>query len=429
MSRVLLATLGSLGDLHPLIALGLELRRRGHSVWFCTSASYRPRIEALGFEFHPLRPDITPENPAMAPVIKAIMEPKRGVERLLREFVLPELRATYDDLLSAVAANGGADLLVCGELVYPAPLVAEKTGVRWATYVTAPMSFFSAYDLPVLPPAQKLSIFLRRFGPGVSRMLIAMIKRTTRSWSEPVRRLRAELGLGPGQDPVFEGRYSPQLVLAIFSPELSGPQPDWPANTVITGFPFYDGANQESSLPPELTRFLAAGDRPIVFTLGSAAVVDPGTFYEESAKAARPLKRRAILLVGKNAPPPALPPEVVAFDYVRFSELFPKVAAVVHQGGIGTTGQALLAGRPMLVMPYNYDQPDNAARMVRLGVGRSIARKQYSAERVARELTELLTDSRYELAAQRIGERMQGERGVETGCNALEKLLGSPRGG
>ena len=423
-----MATLGSLGDLHPVIAIGLELRQRGHTVWFCASASYRSRIESLGFEFYPLRPDITPENPATAPVIKEIMEPKRGTERLLRGFVFPVLRATYEDLMRAVAANGGADLMVCGELVYPAPLVAEKTGVRWATYITSPMSFFSAYDLPVLPPYPKLALFLRSFGPTVNRALIRLIKGTTRSWSEPVRQLRAELGLGPGKDPIFEGRFSPQLVLAIFSPELSEPRPDWPDNTVITGFPFYDGPTQEKSLPPDLANFLAAGDPPIVFTLGSAAVVDPGTFYHESAQAARLLKRRAILLVGQNPPPAPLPSGVVAFDYVRFSELFPQAAVVVHQGGIGTTGQALRAGCPMLVMPYNYDQPDNAARMVRMGVGRTLSRKHYTAERAAVELTKLFTDASYGLTAARIRQRMQGERGAIVAGNALEALLTSGTG-
>lgn len=113
-----MTTLGSLGDLHPLIAIGLELRQRGHSVWFCASASYRPKIESLGFGFYPLRPDLTPENPAMAHVVREIFDPIKGVERLLRGYLFPELRATYDDLMRAIAGNGGADLLVSGELVY-----------------------------------------------------------------------------------------------------------------------------------------------------------------------------------------------------------------------------------------------------------------------------------------------------------------------
>jgi len=275
----------------------------------------------------------------------------------------------------------------------------------------------------VLPPFPKLALLLRSLGPTVNQLSIGLVKLITRTWSEPVRRLRTELGLRPGKDPIYQDRHSPQLVLAIFSPELADPQPDWPSNTVVTGFPFYDGAIQESSLPQDLVRFLAAGGPPIVFTLGSSAVLDPGKFYQESAEAACLLKRRAVLLVGQNPAPAPLPEDVVAFGYVRFSEIFARAAAVVHQGGIGTTGQALRAGHPMLVMPYSYDQPDNGARMVRLGVGRTIARKRYSAKRAARELQKLLTDSKYGIAAAKISQRIQGERGAEVACNALERLL------
>lgn len=423
MSRILLSTLGSLGDLHPLVAIALELRQRGHTVGFCASASYRPKLESLGFQFWPLRPDVATDNPATAHVVKLMMDPIKGVDRLLRGILFPVLRATYDDLVRAIAGDGGADLLVSGELVYAAPLAAEKTGVRWATYTTSPFAFFSAYDPPVLPACPRLALLFRSFGPNVNRFTIGLVKRVARSWSEPVRQLRRELGLSPGQDPIFQDRHSPQLVLAIFSPCLADPQPDWPPNTVVTGFPVYDGANEDSLLPRDLAGFLDSGEPPIVFTLGSAAVLDPGNFYRESAEAARLLNRRAILLVGRNPPPAPLPQGVVAFGYARFSELFARAAAVVHHGGIGTTGHALRAGLPMLVMPFSYDQPDNGARMVRLGVGRTISRRHYSAKRSARELRMLLIDPGYRLAVAKISRRIRSERGADVACDALEKLL------
>jgi len=426
MSRILLTTLGSLGDLHPLIAIGLELRQRGHEVGFCTSASYRPKIEALGFSFQPLSPDLTPQNAAASEMVKRIMDPKTGVETLVRNYLMPHLHAMYDDLMAAVTCGGGVDLFVSGELVYPARIVAEKTGTRWASYITAPMSFFSAYEPPILAQVPRLSKVLRSLGLRTNQVIIRLIKRMTREWSEPVRQLRAELSLPPGDDPIYEGKHSPRLMLALFSPELARAQPDWPQNTVVTGFPFYCGNGNESSLPQELVKFLGAGGPPIVFTLGSSAVLDAGSFYGESVKAACALRRRAVLLMGGNAPLAPLPPEVIALPYVGFSELFPRAAAIVHQGGVGTTGQALRAGRPMLVMPYNYDQPDNAERVVRLGVGRTISREAYSAERVTRELRELLTNKSYSRRALEISERMGRELGTETACDALEGLLESP---
>ena len=423
MSRILLTTIGSLGDLHPAVALGFELRQRGHAVGFCVSASYQTTIEALGFQLYPLAPDLTPLGPAAKEVIQEIMDPRRGVERLLRKYLFPHLQATYDDLSRAVVADGGADLLVSGELVYPAPLVAEKTGVRWAFYIAAPMSFISAYDLPVVAPFPRVSAALRPLGPTVCRAAIRFGKTITRSWSKPVRMLRAELGLKPGADPIYEGKYSPRLVLALFSSVLATPQPDWPENTVVTGFPFYDGPAAPEAEAAALRRFLSAGDSPIVFTLGSAAVLDPGNFYKASLEAAALLQRRAILLLGNNPPPADLPSSVLAVNYARFSQLFPYAAVIVHQGGIGTTAQALRAGRPMLVMPYNFDQPDNAARVVRLGIGRTICRKDYSAARVAGEIAQLLENPSCLRAAQSIAFTVQRERGAEAACDALEKLL------
>jgi UDP:flavonoid glycosyltransferase YjiC (YdhE family) len=423
MARILLTTLGSLGDLHPLLAIGLELQQRGHVVRFCASETYRAKIQGLGFGFDPLRPDATPENVSMAHLVKEIMDPRKGTERLLCDLVLPHLEATYTDLFQAVTGPPAIDLVVSGELVYAAPIIAEKLGIRWASYITAPMSFFSAHDPPVLPPFPKFSQFLRALGPGANRAAIRLIKLVTRKWSEPIRQLRARLGLSPGKDPIYEGKFSPQLVLAIFSSVLASPQPDWPPNTIITGFPFYDGPTGEHTLPPQLAAFLEAGEMPIVFTLGSSAVLDPGRFYIESADAARQLKRRAVLLLGRNPPPTPLPEGIIPLGYIGFSKLFPRAAAVVHQGGVGTTGQALRAGCPTLVMPYNFDQPDNAARLVRLGVGRVISRRSYTAQRAAAELKTLLHESSYRRNAVEIGHRMQKELGAVVASEALERLL------
>ena len=437
MSRILFATIGSLGDLHPLVAIALELQRRGHAIRFCTSEGYRNRLEPLGFGFHPLRPDSAPNDEKVSARIKDIFDPKRGPERLLRSWIFPELRSTYEDLMEAVfghketqgnrnaSDDRTADLLVTGELVYPAPLISEKFNLPWASCITAPISFFSSHDLPILPPAQRLSRWLRQFGPGVNRWTIRTIKLATSKWSAPVEEFRGELGLPPGADPIYHGKFSPRLTLAMFSSAFAEAQPDWPANTVVTGFPFYDGVSQTHGLPPELGKFLKAGEPPVVFTLGSSAVFDARDFYEQSAAAAALLGRRAVLLTGSNIPTIRRDKNILCCEYARFSELFPHACAVVHQGGIGTTAQALRAGCPMLVMPFGFDQPDNAARIERLGLGRSISRTRYSAERVARCLEDLITSPKYRQAASRISASLRDENGAATAADALENLLQS----
>src|SRR5262249_1822099 len=206
---------------------------------------------------------------------------------------------------------------------------------------------------------------------------------------------------------------------------------DWARQAVISGFPFYD-RDGRAGMPTELVHFLDAGPPPLVFTLGSSAVVDAGPFYEHSATAARRLGRRAVLLVGKNPrnQPASLPDGVVAFAYAPYSELFPRAAAVVHQGGIGTTAQAMRSGRPMLVMPYAHDQPDNAERVRRLGIARTIARHRYRPARAAAELRPLLDNPVYRQRAAEVGEQGRQEAGWGAAGDALTGLLqpASPAG-
>jgi UDP:flavonoid glycosyltransferase YjiC (YdhE family) len=249
----------------------------------------------------------------------------------------------------------------------------------------------------------------------------------TAGWAAPVHELRRELGLPPAAHPIFEGKHARDLVLALFSAELGAPQPDWPRQVVQTGFAFHDRLEPGAGLSPELVRFLAEGDPPVVFTLGSAAVFDAGRFYLESVDAAVSLGRRAVLLVGfdpDNVPRSPLPAGVIAVEYAPFSELFPRAAAIVHQGGAGTTGQAMRAGRPMLVMPFSHDQPDNAARVVRLGVARVIERRRYRADRAAMALRGLLDDPAYAEAGAKVRARMAGEKGAGAAVDAILARFG-----
>ena len=149
----------------------------------------------------------------------------------------------------------------------------------------------------------------------------------------------------------------------------------------------------------------------------------PGSFFQESVQATKHLNRRAVLLTGKNTPPENLSEDMIAVSYVPYSQIFPHACAIVHQGGIGTTAQALRAARPTLVMPYSHDQPDNAARVKRLGTSLTIPRKQYFAERVAKQLQKLLENSSYEAQAAEIGCIVRAEDGVAVVCDAIEKQL------
>jgi UDP:flavonoid glycosyltransferase YjiC (YdhE family) len=416
MARIVLAAFGSLGDLHPVIGLALELRRRGHRVEIATTELYREKLGALGLACHALRPAMMVVDEAL---VREMLDGRRGSVRLLRDMMFPAVRDMHADLVAVVA---GADCLVASELVYAAPIIAAQTGLPWVSYSLAPISLFSVFDPPLLPGPPGTH-WLQSLGPAPNRLLRAVAKAVTQTWWRPVRTFRRELGLPPGRHPLFEGKYSPRLDLALFSSVLQAPQPDWPAQTVQCGFPFYDEEESAAALPAAVAEFLAAGAPPIVFTLGSSAVHIADDFYVRSAQAARRLGRRALFLVGKNPPPPNLPASMLACSYLPYALIFPHAAAVVHQGGVGTTAQALRAGKPMLVTPYAHDQPDNAARVVRLGVARTVVPARYTATRAARELAALLDDPAVARRAAEVGRQVQCEHGVAVACDAIERLL------
>jgi UDP:flavonoid glycosyltransferase YjiC (YdhE family) len=413
--KIVFATIGSLGDLYPCLALAQELQCRGHQVVLASTPSYKYKVESLGIGFHPVRPAWNPTDPE---IIRQCEDLRRGPEVLFRNIILPHLKATYEDLLAAAT---GTDLMIAGELVYAAPLVAEKSGIRWASIILSPCSFFSSHGPSLLVNVPWLLHF-RKAGSPAYRAMLNLCRLTTRHWWRPVRDLRREIGLREQCDPVFRDKFSPDLVLALFSRCLAQPQPDWPSQTMQPGFIYYDQFKTDFDGSSDLTAFLAAGDPPLVFTLGSTAVHNPGNFYQASAEAAKQLGRRAILLGAKSK---SRNHDILALPYAPYSQIFPHAAAIVHQGGSGTTGQALRAGRPQLIVPYGWDQPDNAARVERLGAGLCLARTAYTVSSAAAKLQQLLSNDLFSINAATGAVVIRNDGGTNSACNAIETLLQS----
>ena len=418
-NRIVVASFGSLGDLHPYLALALELKRRGHRPVIATFDGYREAAEKAAVEFAPMRPAMAEfGDPATA--MRRLLDPRTGPEYLVRHLFMPHVRASYEDL-DRVAMD--ADLIVSHPIAFAAPLVAEKCGLAWASSVLAPLSLMSAIDPPVFGPAPWLQQ-IRKLGIAPYRLVFGFMKRIAGSWEKPLRALRAELGIPSGRLAQFEGQYSPALNLALFSRVLAAPQADWPLNTVVCGFPRYDGSIQDARTQAALDEFIAAGDPPLVFGLGSSAVMVAGEFWNHAIAAARRLGCRAILATGNLSKQFSdLPPTVTAFPYLPYSAVFPRAAAVVHSGGIGTLAQALAAGRPQLVVPVAFDQFDNAARAVRLGCARTLRFSKVTADTLAREIEALLASPQYATRARTIGDDITREDGARAACDAIESLL------
>ncbi|MEM9920154.1 MAG: glycosyltransferase [Bacteroidota bacterium] len=418
MAKIVVTTYGSLGDLHPYLALSIGLQERGHEVVLATCEHYRSKVERDGIEFFPVRPDIEADNRAF---IDEVMDFKKGPENMVRKYLFPNIHRTYEDLMRVTK---DADLLVSSAISYAAPMVAETSGIPWVSTMITPLGYFSAHDPPVLTQYPQMH-HLRRLGVGTYRTVFNVGKLFTRKWVQPVYEFREQLGLERGAHPLFGGQHSPLLGLGFFSDLLGKPQPDWPPNTKVCGFLFYERDKEKMSLPPDLVDFLQAGPPPVVFTLGSAAVWNPGRFYRESLKAVQALNCRAVFLTGDD--PDAVldhsSANVFACPYASYALLFPQSSIHVHQGGVGTVAQSLKAGKPMVMVPHSHEQLDNAVRFAKHGNACWVDRKKYSAERVAAKLKKIMEESSYAMKAEEIGRQIRRIDSMELACQAIEGVL------
>jgi UDP:flavonoid glycosyltransferase YjiC (YdhE family) len=298
--------------------------------------------------------------------------------------------------------------------------VAELTGLPFATVSLAPGVVPSAYSLPGANFSRAGSGFL---GRAWNQFIWSAGQAISRKMVDPVvNRFRARYGLPPVRDAIFEA-HSRVLNLQLYSEHFAPRAPDWSAEKRIAGFCFFDPPGV--TLAPEIEAFLAKGEPPILFTLGSVAVRKPGAFFNSAAEALETLGWRGILLIGSEANRPAnLPDTILAVPYAPYGLLMPRVRAVAHQCGIGTLSHALRAGIPSVACPFAFDQPNNARRIEELGVAEIVLPHQHSSQLIGRALVRLLAGDA-PARAQRLGELIRAEDGVARACAILEEVFTS----
>jgi UDP:flavonoid glycosyltransferase YjiC (YdhE family) len=424
--RIILATAGSLGDLHPFIALGKALQAHDFRAEIASSEEYRAKVEAEGLGFHPVGPSLSKLTADLGMSLAEITDAVARSDRFLFEqIMLPYLETGARQL---IAAADGCVGIAGSTFAAGAAMAAERLNVPFAPVALQPTVVMSAFDPPFLPGAPWL--VPARGGPRLwlNQATLALGRATTAHWKRPINAVRQGLGLGPSDlNPVFDGVRAGQLSLGLYSPLLSPRQPDAPPHFEVVGYAAYDSDDGgPSALPTALQAFLDDGPAPIVFTLGSAAVNIAGDFYVQSLSAARKLGRRAVLLVGPEGDRTVADgPDVAAAAYAPFSLLFPRVAAIVHQGGVGTTQQALRAGRPQLVVPHLGDQYDNGARVRRLGCGSVLRRSRYRSDQIVSALEALLGDRTTLARATAMGEALRAEDGGGRGAGLMAAMIRS----
>jgi len=417
--HVLLTAIGSHGDVHPILGLGVRLRRRGHQVTILAIEVFADLVRQSGLEMISILPTAEFERMNSDP---NLWRPFRGPLKILRQCSAQLVRPVYETIAAHYVP--GETVVGAHSLDFSSRLAQEKLGVPLASIHLAPFVFPSVEAMPVALRSMRSlpgPRWLKRFAYwSADRFLLDPIL------DESVGALRRELGLPRVQRYVQRWNFSPQRVIGLF-PDWFGPmQTDWPPQTVLTGFPLWDESELGSG-SDELNEFLAGGDPPIVFTPGSAMKFGE-PFFAAAVVACQRLGRRAVLLTRhRESLPRDLPDGIRHFDFEPLSRLLPRAAAMVHHGGIGTTAQALAAGLPQVIMPMAFDQPDNAVRLKRLGVAEAIRPERFRADRLAAALERLLTSDAVAANCRRWAERCDGDQAIDRACDELEKLAGTDR--
>jgi UDP:flavonoid glycosyltransferase YjiC (YdhE family) len=393
----------------PFIGLGHALRARGHDVTLIASGAGTETARQAGLEVVDLD---DPEALPKLPVTDAATVRKPGFLRTLGPHAVRHMRRVYQ--LVADCHVAGETVIAAQGWLFGARIAQEKLGVPLATIYLQPLLFGSVHDSPGLP----------KWAPRwIPRMVNTLVERSV-DWglAQAIDAFRGELALPPVRRPVLRWWRSPELVIGFFPEWYSAPQPDWPAQTLLGGFPLYDAPGPTVS--PELEEYLAEGEPPLVFSQ-AWMIQDARDYFAASVEVAQRLGRRAVLLTTHPQQlPPSLPRGIRHFGFVPLSTVLPRAAAIVHHGGIGTLGQALAAGIPQLTVPMILDQFDNSRRLLRLGVSANVRAAAYRPATITRRLRELLESPAVAERCRHFAALSCEDRPFEKACLALERLHG-----
>ena len=414
--RFLLVAVGSIGDVYPYLAIGAALGARGHEVAILANPYYEKSIRDLGLDFLSIG---TLEQQQKLLSHPDAWHPRVGWRVWIRLAARWPMRQIYQ----CIADNyvPGKTVIAASWGGFGARVAQERLGVPMATLHLEPDKFPSAYRTSVMPPPLLTWDWLPRSFKRFEFRLADVV--ADRVVVPRLNALRAELDLPPVKRVVTNWVHSPQRVIGLFPDWWAEPQPDWPPESVLTGFPLWDRA--EGPDPADSDAFLDAGDPPIVFSPG-AINLQARRFFEAAADAYRLLGRRGMLLTKyPELLPSRLPEGVGHFAYVRYGTLLPRVAAMVSHAGIGTSAQCLAAGVPQVVTPLMHFHRDTAARMKGLGVAVSIPPEAVTGRLLVRALEKMLESPQVAESCRRVAARFEGADPIARTCDLLEELAGS----
>jgi rhamnosyltransferase subunit B len=404
--------MGSAGDVHPFIALGLALKARGHRATILTNPIFQELIEAQGLGY--LRVGTADE--AHTAIANPDLWHLRKGFKIIAQVMVPAIAEIY----RLIERHADASTVVAfSSLALGARLAQEKLGVPSVSVHLQPSVIRTFADQGMFGNIRLASSDPHWFKHGLFGLVDALV--LDHSLKRPLNEFRASLSMPPISRVMHRWLHSPELVIAFFPEWFAAAQPDWPPNTHAVGFPLWDADGAAAPLA-DAEEFLNAGAPPIIFTPGSAGSTMQ-RFFRESVEAARQLGLRAMLVTNyPDQVPRSLPANIKVFGYLPFSQVLPRAALLVYHGGVGTLAQAVKAAVPHLVVPHGFDQFDSGWRIEQLKLGFSIPQSRYRARRVANTIRTILDDGASAERRRHYAARIDSADAVAQACKLIEGL-------
>lgn len=416
MVRVLFTTIGSWGDLFPVIGVGLEMQDRGHTVEVAASPAWHDVVENAGLTFVPVGRRIGFDDFARNPEIFGPMP--FALRTVLQRFLFDQIDELAADLEGPIERS---DLVVSHPAHVAALNVAERLRAPSAVATVFPAMLPSAYRVPGgtplgpwTGPIGRLANRLTWVGSSIGSAVM---------FDRPVNAHRRSLGLPPVRNAILNLQLRTQGVIVLSDPGVIEPPLDWPPSVTMASFVEWDKIDAAEATA-DVQDFIDGGAPPVLVTLGTSTSTVAGDFFEHATRTLLDRGERVLTVTG---PAPKLsdiaPGRSLSVDYVPYSAVLAQCRAIVHHAGIGTTLASMRAGLPQVAVPKSHDQPDTARLIERAGVGVKLSWRR-RGRALGTALNRILAEPEFEATAKRLSRTLAGRNGAHLAADAIEELVG-----
>ena len=411
--RILMTSYGTRGDIQPCIALGQALKKAGYEVSICTSEGFRAFIEGHGLHYSYM-------DNSVLELSQAVLGDGTVFETMKIAGKIPKaMRHSFDEEWKA-AQEFQPDLMIHRKYI-ASHHIAEKLNIP--NILSIPLPFYTATDAFPVP-------FFAGIPKAFNRLSYVMNTLSGLGYASSINDFRTKTlnlpKISPFDDMLKRADGSLIPILYNFSSHLLPVPADYPEHVYVTGYWFLEQQDNWQA-PPELLEFLEKGAAPVYVGFGSMGARGAAKRSQVVLEALKQSGQRGLLAKGWGGlKSDDLPSDVFMLDEVPHDWLFPRVAAVVHHGGAGTTAAALRSGKPSIICPFLGDQPFWGKLIHEAGLGaKAIPQAMLTAERLAEAIRQVTNDKGMIQRAAEFGESIRAEDGLGAAVKIINEVLSS----